>query len=77
MVNQIEYEMYALHHKQELMRKAQTNRTLNQIQRRNLKKNSVFKPFISWLRAQVNKKDIGVQIQSTKETGPDKELISG
>jgi len=77
MVTQIEYEVYALHHKQQLMRKAQTSRTLNQMRTRNPTKNSRFKPFISWLRSQMKKKDIDYQVQSTKKPGTDKELISG
>ena len=77
MVTQVEYEVYALHHKQQLMRKAQTSRTLNQMRSRNPKKNSWFKPFISWLRSRMNKKGFGYQAQSTKKAGSDKELISG
>jgi hypothetical protein len=38
MVNQVVYEFYALHHTQQLMREAQTSRTLNQMRTRKSKK---------------------------------------
>jgi hypothetical protein len=76
MVNQVVYEFYALHHTQQLMREAQTSRTLNQMRTRKSKKDFRGLPLFARLRGLALKKDLGREIQSTKKVGIDKELIS-
>lgn len=77
MVTQVEYEVYALHHRQQLMQKAQTSRTINKMRSRNSKRNFGVKPLFSRLRSYALKKNFGHQVQSTKKAETDKELISG
>lgn len=77
MVTQVEYEVYALHHKQQLMREAQTSRTLNQMRTRKSMKDFRVLPLLTWLRSLALKKDLGSEVQSAKKVGIDKELISG
>lgn len=77
MVNQVEYEVYAYHHKQKLMREAEVSRMLSRRDKQSPSVDAGKQSVISWLIKLVSQQNTSQGAGYQKEFGSKQSQITG